>query len=64
MVVPDVYVLGPLMENMINQEFNATLIITMYHRWIHLMTKQTKKYLPHPDGLTCNLTSCHVLYLG
>ena len=41
MVVLDVYVLGPIMEYWINQEFNSTLVITMYHSRIHLRTKQT-----------------------
>ena len=64
MVVPDVNMLGPVMEYWINREFYATLVIKMYHRQIHMMTKQTKNYLPHPDRLTCSLTGYHVLCLG
>ena len=64
MVVSNVNMLGPVMEYWINQQIYATLVITMYQRRIHLMTKQTNKYLPHLDGLTCYLTSCHVLCLG
>ena len=64
MVVLDVYMLGPIMEYQINREFNATLVITMYHRQIHLMTKQTNQNIPHPYGITCILTGCHVLYLS
>ena len=41
MMVPDIYVLGPIMKHRINREFNATLIITMKHFRIHLRTKQT-----------------------
>ena len=64
MVVPDVYMLGPVMEYWINQEVYATLVIIMYHHHIHLMTKKTNKYLPHLDGITCRLTGCHVLCLS
>ena len=63
MVVSDVNILGPVMEYWINREFYATLVIKMYHHQIHLMTKQTNKYLPHPYGFTCSLTSYHVLRL-
>ena len=55
-VVPDVYVVGPIMKHYINREFNATLVITMYHFRIHLRTKQTNQDLSHPDSLTCSLT--------
>ena len=51
MVVTDINMLGPVMEYRINWEFYATLVITMYHRRIHLMNKQTNKYIPHQDGL-------------
>ena len=64
MVVPDVYVLGPVMEYLINRDFNATLVITMYHSRIHLRTKQTNQDLSHLDGLTCNFTCFHALCLG
>ena len=64
MLVTDVKMLGPVMEYWINWEFYATLFITMYHRRIHLMTKETDKYLPHPDGLTCSLNNCLVLCLS
>ena len=56
MVVPDINILGPVMEYQINREFYETVVITMYHYLIHLMTKKTNKYLPHLDGLTCRLT--------
>ena len=59
MVILDINMLGPVMKKLINQEFDATLVITMYHCRIHLLTKQTNKYLPHPDGLTCRLTAMY-----
>ena len=56
MVVPDVNMLGPVMEYWIKREFNENLVITMYQRQIYMMTKQTNMYLPHLYDLTCNLT--------
>ena len=62
MMVPDIYMLGPIMKHKINREFNATLIITTKHCLIHLRTKQTNQDLSHPDSLTCSLTCCHVFF--
>ena len=52
MMILDIYMLRSIMKHMINREFNATLIITMNHCWIHLRTKQTNQYFSHPDSLT------------
>ena len=61
MMVPNIYVFGPIMKHKINREFNATPIIIMYHCRIHLRTKQTNQDISHLDSLTCSLTCCHVL---
>ena len=60
MMVPDIYMLGPIMKHKINREFNATLIIIKNHCRIHLGTKQTNQDISHPDSLTFNLICCHV----
>ena len=63
MMIPDINVLGLVMKYQILREFNATMIITIYHCRIHLLTEKTHKYFPHPYGLTCFLTCNHVFNL-
>ena len=62
-VVPNLYMLLPMVKHWILREFYATMIITVNHHCSQPLTKQTNQHLAKPYGQATSLTRCHILCL-
>jgi len=63
-VVPDVYMLGAIIEHRIPQQSNPPLVVTEDHDGIHHVSKQLTKELPQPGRFTRGHTRSYVFGLG